>query len=46
MTVTLNEQEVPTVAMHVTTVTPTGKKLPGAGEQVMVPQFPEPGGTV
>lgn len=45
-TVTLNEQDVPAVAMQVTTVVPTGKKLPGAGEQVTVPQIPAPGGTV
>ena len=45
-TVTLNEQGVPSDGVQVTVVTPTGKKVPGGGEQVMVPQITVPGGTV
>ena len=40
LTVTVNEQGEPMVGVHVTVVVPTGKKLPDAGEHVIVPQDP------
>jgi hypothetical protein len=40
-TVTLNEQEEPEVLATFTVVVPNGKKLPEAGDAVMVPQEPE-----
>ena len=40
LTVTVNVQLGPAVAVQVTVVVPTGKNEPDAGEQLMVPQVP------
>ena len=39
-TVTVNVQTGPVEEVTVTVVVPTGKKLPDAGDAVMVPQLP------
>jgi hypothetical protein len=40
VTVTVNEQLSPELEVTDTVVSPTGKKLPDAGEAVTVPQLP------